>query len=236
MVPLDYISRSGPFICLSGGLGYDWSFELDGLDRGVFSKCIFFDRTVDKLRYLREATDDLLNLRLRHAYFVLNALIRYLKFKDNGILHVKKNLGPTDTARDISLSSVIKLFSDSQDMLLLKLDIEGSEYKVLGGDTLLTTLERVDVFVIEFHDLDIYQSQFIKLLTFIQEKFLLIHTHANNHSGTFGDKIPRTVELTLINKSQLQKEEWYPRVRRNSLPIENLDFPNAPLKPDVNWF
>ena len=91
--------------------------------------------------------------------------------------------------------------------LILKIDIEGSEWPVLQSAS-DSTLERFNLMVIEFHGLDrlglagpfsIMNATLNRLL----KKFDIVNAHPNNYRGEstfFGARVPEVIELTLVNK------------------------------------
>ena len=78
----------------------------------------------------------------------------------------------------------------------LKIDIEGSEYRIL--DQIKNFAPSLNALVIEFHDCDLH---FEKIKNFINNfKLQLVHIHANNFSLINSDNCPRAVELTFCTK------------------------------------
>ena len=72
-----------------------------------------------------------------------------------------------------------EIFSkNSYDNVFLKIDIEGSEYRIL--DQLIENQKKINGLVIEFHDCDLH---FDRINRFIQSFELdLVHIHVNNYS------------------------------------------------------
>ena len=58
-----------------------------------------------------------------------------------------------------------------------------------------------------------------------------IHLHGNNHDGTLDSNLPITLEITFVNKKYLKDIDG--EKYNYDFPIENLDFPNNKLKPDI---
>ena len=115
-------------------------------------------------------------------------------FKGNNI-HFRKFIGINNNKEGFcTLSSVLKDLEFKA--IFLKIDIEGSEYRIL--DSIISNHHKLSGLVIEFHDCDINLS---KIEWFIKNFNLkLVHIHANNH-GLFDldKKIPLALELTLVN-------------------------------------
>jgi hypothetical protein len=91
--------------------------------------------------------------------------------------------------------------------LLLKMDIEGSEWAVLSGAS-SETLNRFNLMVIEFHGLDRLGfagpfSIINGVLNRILEGFDIVNAHPNNYRGEsifFGARVPEVLEITFVNK------------------------------------
>ena len=105
--------------------------------------------------------------------------------------------------------------------IFFKIDIEGSEYRIL--DTLIKNQSRVNGLVIEFHDCDIHLDkikQFIKLF-----KLNLVHIHGNNFSKIrTDDQLPLILELTFSKHAELTDTTQLPH---------ELDMPNAIGSPEI---
>lgn len=133
---------------------------------------------------------------------------------------------------------------------ILKMDIEGHEYKWLSQSNLELLAENFAQFTVEVHslieeipdgwviepqmlaakqDLELRLSFFKKL----NSEFHLFHIHANNHSPRHLD-FPDSLELTYVNKKVADSVGVYPF----SFPIEGLDEPNFEGREDYvcDWW
>ena len=83
--------------------------------------------------------------------------------------------------------------------IFLKIDIEGSEYRLLT--TLVDYASRITGLVIELHDCDLH---LIKIEHFIKNfDIRLVHVHANNFGPIRSDdELPVTLELTFSRYSE----------------------------------
>lgn len=117
--------------------------------------------------------------------------------------------GAADSVRsDLqSLESIVAQNHHLQEQnMLLKIDIEGCEWDVLGK----LSLERRRQFsqiVIEMHDLNDMQKrdEIKKALQALNETHQLVHVHANNYMGYMfegGCLLPDVLEGTYLNKAQ----------------------------------
>ena len=122
-------------------------------------------------------------------------------------------------------------FIEKYDNIFLKMDIEGGEYPWISKLNRNNLLKFKQI-VIEFHGIndDSWGFNYLtKLECFkkLQETHYLIHAHGNNCSGTT-DKIPDVIELTYINKINVDVLKKNMR----SLPIKGLDSNNHIFIPD----
>ncbi|MGH7634491.1 MAG: hypothetical protein ACRENC_12225, partial [Gemmatimonadaceae bacterium] len=114
--------------------------------------------------------------------------------------------------------------------LFLKMDIEGSEYDVLAD-----IVERAASFnglAIEFHDLDTKGDAFSDGVRALRKEFVIVHAHANNNVGLVGGTtLPRTLELTFLNRTLLDQVTVHSAMPR--YPIAGLDAPNSAKRPEL---
>ena len=158
------------------------------------------------------------------------------------IVFDKKYLGANDTDVFFSIQSwTAKYLNGVKGDLLLKMDIEGSEYEALLG-TPVEALSRFRIMVIEFHYLHkifdplvyrIYEACFERLL----KNFCVAHIHPNNCCGRVrkGEiEVPRVMEFTFYNKNRVVrakgKHEFPHALDRDNVPA------NKPLHLPSCWF
>jgi len=150
---------------------------------------------------------------------------------------VKKNLNTFNNNKNITLKEWItsKLGFKKNYELILQMDIEGSEIRVLN-DTNRNILKRFKIMVIEFHyfqSLALEQGCIIyeKVFTKILKDFVICHIHPNNCCG-FSKinqyEIPNVMEFTFINKELVK----YKKKIKNKLP-HKFDFKCTPNKEDI---
>ena len=106
---------------------------------------------------------------------------------------------------------------------LLKIDIDGDEYKIIDE---IKNYEFLGL-IIEFEKLN---KNIKKVENFIKKNknLKLIHIHGNNFSPVINN-MPDSVELSFVNKKLIHV------VRKNETkyPMKNLDFPNNIMKSDI---
>ncbi len=123
--------------------------------------------------------------------------------------------------------------------LILKMDVEGSEF-----DALISTPEdvllRFEQMVMEVHYLHLlgdpgYRAMFCQLFRKLNRHFTLFHVHANNFDGpdkfhvVGGLPVPCLVELSYVRTALVNRRP------SQTLYPTSLDFPNTPQKDKLLW-
>jgi hypothetical protein len=93
-----------------------------------------------------------------------------------------------------------------QDKVLLKIDIEGSEYDINLAELNPVNLNQI---VIELHNINKilitdFRNKFDKLLHYFMENFICTYATGNNFTGISAYEkfvIPNTLEITMLNKN-----------------------------------
>ena len=177
------------------GVGSDISFETDLLKYKEI-KCCLFDHTVNEL----PVDENNLNLK-----FIKEGLSFYkTDCTDNFLVHVERN-------------------KDDDKKILLKIDIEGSEYEYFEK-TDIDDFSNVVGIILELHWIKDNLNKACGILDKINTKFVLTHAHGNNFGGVFfydDQVLPDTIELTFANRCLYK----YKAIENRILPIANLDFP-----------
>jgi len=127
-----------------------------------------------------------------------------------------------------SYNNQIKRLKLGNKKIFIKMDIEGAEY---GSFYTIEKklLKNIQGIVIEVHNL-INNPEAVKLLSFFNEHFVLVHLHANNAGPeiTDGRAFPDTMELTYVNKkyakSKVPSKEKYPTSLDRPNEARNKDF------------
>ena len=78
--------------------------------------------------------------------------------------------------------------------MILKSDIEGSEYEVI--DQILKYNKRIKMMVFEFHWIDKNETIFLESVKKIKDYFEIIHIHGNNHFSKLESGLPIILEIT----------------------------------------
>ncbi len=142
----------------------------------------------------------------------------------------KKFIGSENNDMYMTLNNWVTTKTPSHRDMILQMDIEGSEYKVIL-DTAPKILRQFRIIIIEFHDLEQILSKlgfsfinqaFEKLL----RDFEIVHIHPNNimkaKRAIFKDyEIPPVLEMTFLRKDRIKN-----RKSSNQFPHQ-LDRPNS---------
>jgi hypothetical protein len=175
---------SKDMICFSPGYGGKKEFEDDLSERGITSY-------ICDLSY-----DEIPNLRANQFYSKFELVDEEVDNNNQKTL----NQWIADT----------KIKSDAQ--LILQMDIEGAEYKILQKID-INLLRKFTIVLIEFHRLDLlfisndFSRMFNEVLTKLFSEYILVHLEVNNE-GEFikhsFKKFPKVVELTFVKKDVYQ--------------------------------
>ena len=147
----------------------------------------------------------------------------------NAVFH-KEEIGYVKE-RAVTLEETILRLKPAGD-LLLKMDIEGSEWEVLEGTISLGTFKQI---VIEFHGLHrlINVDYFVKTVSALRKihsTHAPVHLHANNYSSLaiIGNvAVPDIIEVTYVSRSRYKTTLFEP------LPGAEFDSPNSSLTPEI---
>ena len=132
--------------------------------------------------------------------------------------HIQKFVGLKHAPGFVSLHSVFdKIAELGLGRPFLKIDIEGSEYRILDDLTLNSKL--ISGLVIEFHECDLHLE---RIMDFVKSTSLhLIHIHPNNYSPLSDEDLPLVLEFSFSSSMPNSKQATIPN---------KLDMPNAPKR------
>ncbi len=213
--------------CLIGlGINDDWSFEKSFRDLKRVD-VLAYDASVGQRFFIKSVLKSALRpWRLRRLFRSVRNLVDYRSFfLQQGVCHLEKFVGfdsinalPNNN-HFVSLSSVFE--SVDYENIFLKIDIEGSEYRIL--ETLIKYEYRISGLVIEFHDCDLHLD---KVKKFVRESRLkLVHIHANNFAPICQrTKMPLVLEFTFSSNATTECEPTLPNL---------MDMPNNSQLPEI---
>jgi len=217
---------------LSFGMSNDWSFEEEFVKFDLNNFVNIYDHTVDLNFFLLRLYKPIKRLFYFKSSFKniankTNELFKYLRLKKSKITHYKKKISDDQSFLSKNLSESI-LDANYPGKIMLKMDIEGDEFNILKDINLHS--EKIHTLIVEFHDLDIRLIEFEILIKEIQKKYYIIHIHGNNITGVLENGLPKTLEVTFLNRNDFFKDN---KQSRFNFPIEKLDFLNHPYMEDI---
>ena len=218
------------------GLGPDWSFELDFIKINKEVKIYMYDYSVSSSPYIKELIKYIRRfVTFRSTIKSVSDRFKYLKdyldfFKIKNVSFFKEKIAfPTKEKID---SDIDKVFSriPYDEKVVLKSDIEGSEYEVI--DQIVSYSDRIEMLIFEFHWLNKNEEIFLESVKKLQNNFDIIHIHGNNHFDKLPTGLPVIIEMTLLNKKHnMNKDKEYVL----NFPIKGLDYSNNPFKEDLSF-
>ena len=110
-------------------------------------------------------------------------------------------IGHINDSKCLNLIDTLK--ASAYKKIILKMDIEGSEYESLDLD--LHYLRRFQCLIIEFHDIESRIDEFLTITNNIKKDFTLINTHINNFAPIVNG-IPQVIELCFIRSSLIAND------------------------------
>lgn len=233
-----YVVAKKPFIdsdiLISFGLGEIFNLEESFVKSGRIVHV--YDHTVNYrifiLRFLKQLRRFLhfkSNLSsIKNKFIILKNYIRIKNLKNFN--HFKNKINNKKVSNiDIPIQNVFKKTLSKN--IFLSIDIEGDEYKILNQ--IILESDRVNLLVIEFHDIDQNIILFEKTIKTLKEKFFIIHLHGNNCSYQLNSGIPNVLEISFVNKNKYQDLAIEEKVL--NFPIKDLDQPNYPFAKDIEF-
>ena len=216
---------------ISFGVGMDLSFEANLLEINRNLNFQIFDHTVSK-----PTKSKMIKVAIKGLLFRdLGLLKSYRRFRQQYELvlsdsqHSKKRItGSAWFSHDVAAREIFSGYSGKKG--ILKIDIEGSEYRILRDVS--ESIDKFQLAIIEFHDSDLHIDKIKLFVKSIKKTHKVVHFHANNYAGASNDGLPEVFELTIM-KLNGNKVKRY----RDTLPLVEIDFPNAPHRPDfqITW-
>ncbi|WP_440670950.1 FkbM family methyltransferase [Candidatus Pelagibacter sp. HIMB1483] len=216
-------------VIISCGLEAEWSFEREFQKYNRNCKIIAFDHTVDKNFWINRFVKDFISLLLlkKIKFYQIFDVFKYLEYSSffggKNKHYLKKIVSKKkDKNKQITITEAI---GENKD-IVLKIDIEGDEYKVLKEVN--RNFDKLNLVIIEFHDL---QKNLKKIKSFIKKtKLKNIHINVNNYGMFKMNDAPQTIEMTLINPNKFKIKNTK---TKRSYPINGLDFKNWKRGPKI---
>jgi hypothetical protein len=207
---------------ISFGINDDWRFEKEFKTYNINCKIQCYD---DKpiLKYLiHKFLSEIIFL----PHHRRSCFIKYFK-NIFDFLKIRKKINFIQ--RKIFYGDLNLILSNIRnDNIFLKIDIEGSEYRILNE--IIENQKRIIGIAIEFHDVDYHRNRIIDFCKKLDLK--LIHIHPNNFAPKDRNCDPTILELTFERNPILEeKEEWE---NDDLIFPHKLDMKNYPLGEDID--
>tara|TARA_Y100000768_G_C23863195_1_gene626730 strand:- start:181 stop:960 length:780 start_codon:yes stop_codon:yes gene_type:complete len=215
-------------ILVTCGLNDDWEFEKDFIKKNGDVSIIAFDHTVNNEFWIKRFKKDFISLLLlkklrpNKILDVFKYLDYLLFFRKNKIHYKKKIVNKSKNNYQKSISEILRPLND----IVLKVDIEGDEYKILND--IKKNSKKIIFLIIEFHDIHKNLRKLQKFLNNLDLK--IIHIHANNYGGISKKNVPKVIELSLINSKKIKIKKIY---SKRKYPIVNLDYKNFKRRDEI---
>tara|TARA_R110000824_G_scaffold104214_6_gene247344 strand:+ start:13255 stop:14109 length:855 start_codon:yes stop_codon:yes gene_type:complete len=210
---------------VGGGLSDDWRFEED-FEKRSGARVVVYDPTVNSKFWIKRLYGAIKGLRRGKSPFkVIELYMAYNSFFSRKTRqHVRKFIG-YEGPNSVSVGQMLAVSKVERDCFL-KIDIEGSEYRIL--DDIVAHRERLAGMVIEFHDVSAHRLMIDKFIGELAPDMQIAHLHANNYGGHSPDGMPIALELTFGWASEVTK----PESPLPAYPLPDLDFPCNPAGVD----
>ena len=215
-------------ILITCGLNDDWEFEKEFIKVNGDVPIIAFDHTVNNDFWIKRFKKDLISLLLLKK-LKINKILDVFKyvdyrlfFKKNKIHYKKKIVSKSKNKNQISIPEILKSLKN----VVLKVDIEGDEYKILKD--IKKNSKKIIFLIVELHDVNIHLNKIKNFLKNLDLK--VVHIHANNYGGIDEKNNPKVIELSLINSKIIKIKKIY---SKKKYPILNLDYKNFKRRDDI---
>ena len=190
---------------ISFGLSFDWSFEKDFHSFHNKAPIHCYDHTVKYSgikKFSRRSLLNIFNIKylslLGFKKIIKNFFLSrdYKKFFTDNRVHFRSAIGI-----GTNLVSIDDVFDRiATDHVFLKIDIEGSEYRILND--ILRVQEKLSGLIIEFHNIDSHMEVILNFINNLSS-LKIVHIHGQNPGGkdyldSKGD--PIQIEVTFSNE------------------------------------
>jgi hypothetical protein len=183
-------------VLFSGGISSNLEFEHDIFRFNKEIKILMLDPTVSKAKLLFKGVVRFFFPKPEKIRYLINALLFSYLSSSSRCVHKKIFLN-----KDYSILNLIKSTFDVDSGILLKLDIEGSEYDFL--DEITENLNSFSAMVFEFHDMNEKHHLVEDFILKCQSHFNLVYLAENPSGGYDAYKRPKNIEITLERRKNL---------------------------------
>ena len=213
---------------ISCGLNDDWEFEKDFLKKNGECSIHAFDHTITKDFWKKRFKKDIIALLLLKK-LKFNKILDVFKyfdyqffFRENKKHHLKKIVPKRKNSKQITITEILKRYRT----VVLKIDIEGDEYKIFKD--IGKNIKKILFLIIELHNIN---KNLRQIKNFLKNSDLkIIHIHGNNYGDVDEKGNPNVIELSLINSRIIKISN---SLSKKKYPIKNLDYKNLKRRNDI---
>ena len=180
-------------LLFSGGISSNLEFEYDAFRFNNSINIVMVDPTVSGPKLILKGLARMFFKKPNKLRYLFNALQFNYLIRTPRCKHLKLWLKHPE--------SILKIASDTfkqSKNILLKLDIEGSEYDFL--DEITSNLDCFSALVFEFHDLHKHHDRVYNFIKSCSTQFDLVYLGINPSGGFDGESRPKCIEITLERK------------------------------------
>jgi hypothetical protein len=152
------------------------------------------DPTVSWLKLLSKGIGRLFFAKPDKIRYLVNTFMFKYLINNSRCTHLKLWLD-----KEQSIFSLIKNQFNIENKILLKLDIEGSEYDFL--EEITENLDAFSAMVFEFHDMDQKHHLVQDFVNTCNSQFEMVHLSENPAGGYDSYKRPRNIEISLERRN-----------------------------------
>ena len=179
-------------ILLSGGISSNTEFEYDMFRYNKNLQIVMVDPTVSKMKLLTKSVIRIFFGKKEKLRYCVNTLVFIMMLRSGRVWHIKKWLSSKTGIFDCINE---KKLNFENKKILLKLDIEGSEYDLL--EEIVNHIHFFNCMIFEFHNLDERHPEFYDFLKKCSIHFDIIYLEVNPSGGFSKSGQPKVVELSL---------------------------------------
>ena len=232
VLPSDCLERIDGL--LSFGVDRNWSFERQVRHRHPEIPLHAYDPSVSDRLFYREKRTALVRLStLRGSYLKFKEASKILEdfrhtFSAPACHFCERAHDQILGKGDCDMGKAFSRLSGCKN-LLVKMDIEGAEYRVLPE--LIGLASRVAYLTVEFHETGVFRKTFEDIVRKIQKTHFIAHLHGNNGGEVAKDGLPELLEISFVKGRPRAKAKIV------ALPNDLVDSCNVPGRNDykISW-
>ncbi|GAL89432.1 FkbM family methyltransferase [Jejuia pallidilutea] len=177
-------------LLFSGGISSNLEFEYDIFRFNKHIEIVMVDPTVSGYKLILKGLARLFFKKPEKIRYIFNALIFNYLVRQKRCSHLKLWLKKPER-----IFKLIEGKVNSKSSILLKLDIEGSEYDFL--DEITSNLKQFSALVFEFHDMHKHHKKVYDFIAMSRPQFSLVFIGENPSGGYDRNGQPKCIEITL---------------------------------------